>query len=88
MAVVSDDEVLLLWRALNAFRSGRRPACAPRARHETSRCPLAASCPRWHGPDDYELSLNEPVDETEERRAAWPCSRLLDVLGAEAHSIE
>jgi len=27
VAKVSEDEVLLLWRALMAFRSGRRPAC-------------------------------------------------------------
>jgi hypothetical protein len=29
MATVSDDEVLLLWRALSGFRSGANPGCRP-----------------------------------------------------------
>jgi hypothetical protein len=49
MARVSDDEVLLLWRALSAFRSGGRPRCAPRGRPATSDCPLYDYCPRWAG---------------------------------------
>jgi len=30
MSRVSEDEVLLLWRALRAFRSGKKPPPAPR----------------------------------------------------------
>jgi hypothetical protein len=81
MARVSDDEVLLLWRALRAFRSGGRPRCAPRGRPVTSDCPLYDRCPRWHGqPDDRIASFTETSVETECRQAAWPCSMLLDLL--------
>jgi hypothetical protein len=78
MARVSDDEVLLLWRALRAFRSGRQPRCRPRGR------PARSDCPRWHGqPDDWAASLEETGGQTERRRASWPCSRLLDLLSPE-----
>jgi hypothetical protein len=87
MGRVNDDEVLLLWRALTKFRSGKRPACAPRGRPPQSSCPLFDRCPRWQQPDDYELSLEETVAETERRRAKWPCSRVLDLLGPETHNI-
>jgi hypothetical protein len=81
MSRVSEDEVLLLWRALRAFRSGRRPRCAPRGRPRSSECPLSDSCPRWRGqPDDWLASMEEPAAETERRRSSWPCSRLLDLL--------
>ncbi len=83
MARVKEDEVLLLWRALLRFRSGKRPACAPRRTPPRSECPLFAGCDRWSGPDDYLLGLDEDSDETERRRARWPCSRLLDLLGPE-----
>jgi hypothetical protein len=84
MARVSDDEVLLLWRALRKFRSGSRPLCAPRGRPPVSGCPLFERCPRWHGqPDDTVASLTETLAETERRQASWPCSRLLDVLTPE-----
>jgi hypothetical protein len=33
------------------------------------------------------LSLEETIEETERRRAAWPCSRLLDLLGPETRRI-
>jgi hypothetical protein len=46
-----------------------------------------ARCPRWQGPDDRLLSLEETIEETERRRAAWPCSRLLDLLGPETRRI-
>jgi hypothetical protein len=82
MSRVSEDEVLLLWRALRSFRSGRRPVCAPSGRPPTSPCPLFDRCERWeHGQDDYELALIETDEQTERRRANWPCSRLLDLLG-------
>jgi hypothetical protein len=42
---------------------------------------LVANCPRWDGPDDYTASLEEDLDATERRRSAWPCSRLLELLG-------
>jgi len=87
MATVSDDEVLLLWRALSAFRSGASPACRPDGSPPRSQCPLLARCPRWRGPDDRLLSLEETIEETERRRAAWPCSRLLDLLGPETRRI-
>jgi len=88
MAAVSDSEVLLCWRALRHFRSGRRPACAPRGRPAVSECPLYDACPRWHGqPDDYLAALDEDQRETERRRGSWPCSRLLDLLGPEVHRI-
>jgi hypothetical protein len=82
MATVTDAEVLLLWRALTRFRTGRLPQCAPKGRPATSPCPFAAQCPRWQLPDDdYVRSLDESVEETEFRRADWPCSRLLELLG-------
>lgn len=81
MSRVSEDEVLLLWRAVRAFRSGARPRCAPR-HGQASDCPLYADCPRWHGqPDDRAASLTETAEQTERRQSAWPCSRLLGVLG-------
>ena len=46
MAKVSEDEVLLLWRSLVAFRSGRRPACGAKPRPLRSPCPLYDQCPR------------------------------------------
>jgi hypothetical protein len=87
MATVSDDEVLLLWRALSVFRSAASPGCRPEGSPPRSKCPLLARCPRWQGPDDRLLSLEETIEETERRRAAWPCSRLLDLLGPETRRI-
>ncbi len=84
MARVSQDEVLLLWRALRGFRSGARPGCAPRGRPPASACPLFARCPRWHGQaDDRAASLAETLEQIERRRAAWPCSAVLDLLSPE-----
>jgi len=81
MSQVSQDEVLLLWRALRTFRSGGRPACAPRGRPRSSECPLYESCPRWRGqPDDRLASMEETTAQTERRRSTWPCSRLLELL--------
>lgn len=81
MARVHDDEVLLLWRALRSFRSGRKPRCAPRGRPAASSCPLHERCPRWHGqPDDHAASLTETLAETERRQATWPYSTLLNLL--------
>lgn len=81
VARVSEDEVLLLWRALMAFRSGPRPACRAHGKPPRSPCPLFSGCPRWRGPDDdYLAAMDETVEETERRRAAWPCSRLAGLL--------
>jgi hypothetical protein len=81
MSKVTEDEVLLLWRALRAFRSGRRPACGARGRPPSSPCPLHDQCPRWRGqPDDWLASLDETTAQTERRRSQWPCSRLLELL--------
>ena len=81
MSRISENEVLLLWRALRAFRSGARPRCAPRGSPPASDCPLYQGCPRWHGqPDDRQASLTETVAQTEARRVTWPCSAVLDVL--------
>ena len=81
MSKVSEDEVLLLWRALRGFRSGRRPACSVRGHPPASPCPLHDRCPRWHGqPDDWQASLEETTDQTDRRRSLWPCSRLLELL--------
>jgi hypothetical protein len=77
---VSPEEVLTLWRALLRYRSGGRPACAPRGRPPRSECPMYSFCPRWQQDSDEGLSLYEDFDATERRRASWPCSRLLDVL--------
>jgi hypothetical protein len=78
---VSEGEVLLLWRALRAFRSGHRPKCAPRRGTASSDCPLFERCPRWHGqPDDRAAILVETAEQTEQRQSSWPCSRLLEVL--------
>ena len=42
----------------------------------------------WHGqPDDYNTALDEDAETTERRRANWPCTRLLDLLGPEVHHI-
>jgi len=80
---VSEDEVLTLWRALLRFRSGPRPGCAPSGKPPHSECPLFSACPRWQERDDLELSFQEDFEQTERRRAAWPCSRLLDLLDTE-----
>jgi hypothetical protein len=81
MARVNEDEVLLAWRAVRAFRSGRRPLCAGRGRPPRSDCPLHDQCPRWHGqPDDWLASMEETTEQTERRRSSWPCSRVLDLL--------
>jgi len=87
VAGVADEEVLLLWRALRHFRLGRSPACAPRGRPAVSRCPLYGDCSRWSQQDDYTLSLTETEAQSERRRAHWPCSRLLDLLGPEVTRI-
>lgn len=87
MAHVTDDEVLLLWRALGRFRSGRNPACALRGKPAYSICPLYHTCGRWSQPDDELLILDETPKQTERRRASWPCSRLLDVLGPDVTQI-
>lgn len=86
MAEVSDEEVLLLWRALTHFRTGKRPVCAASTRLP-SPCPLFHDCPRWTAPDDYSTSMSETLDQTELRRAGWPCSRILGLLGPETHTI-
>jgi hypothetical protein len=81
MSRVSEDEPLLLWRALRAFRSGKRPPCAARGHPARSDCPMHDRCPRWRGqPDDWLASLEETAEQTERRRAGWPCSRLLELL--------
>jgi len=81
MARVSEDEVLLVWRALRAFRSGAKPPCAPQGRPVRSVCPLHESCPRWRGqPDDRLASMEETAEQTEPRRSTWPRSRLLELL--------
>jgi hypothetical protein len=88
MSRVSEDEVLLLWRALRAFRSGRKPPCAPQGRPLRSICPLQEGCPRWHGqPDDLIASMEETAEQTERRRSTWPCSRLLDLLSPDLTKI-
>ena len=87
MAKVSEDEVLLLWRSLVAFRVGRRPACRSSGRPPASRCPLHDLCPRWDGPDDYYAVMEETPEETEQRRSAWPCSRLAELLSPELRRI-
>jgi hypothetical protein len=61
-------------------RARRRPArqaIAPRA----ASAALYETCDRWSEPDDYRLSLEETVEQSERRRARWPCSRLLELLG-------
>jgi hypothetical protein len=87
MPRVNEDEVLLLWRALREFRSGKVPTCAPCGRPPRSKCPLYDKCDRWSGPDDYLLSLEETEEQSERRRARWPCSRLMELLGPETSQI-
>ena len=78
---VSEDEVLLLWRALRAFPSGSRPPSAPPGRPRSSECPRYHECPRWHGqPNDRLASMEETTAETERMRWGWPSSRLLELL--------
>ncbi len=69
MASVNENEVLLLWRALMAFRSRPRPACRAHGRPARSPCPLFPECPRWQGPDDYLAAMEESLEEIERRRA-------------------
>ena len=80
MAKVSEDEILLLWRALMAFRSGKRLACRPAGRPPRSPCPLHHGCPRWDGPEDYYAVMEETEEQTERRRSAWPCTRIAGLL--------
>lgn len=88
MSKVSEDEVLLMWRALRAFRSGARPRCAPRGSPRASDCPLYAGCPRWHGqPDDRAASMHESMAQTEARRATWPCTIVLELLNPDVKRI-
>ncbi|MGZ4434437.1 MAG: hypothetical protein ACXVW7_12525 [Trebonia sp.] len=87
MAKVSEDEVLLLWRALVAFRSGPRPACGAKGKPRRSPCPLHDECPRWNGPDDYLAVMEETPEQTEQRRAAWPCTTLAELLSPELRHI-
>jgi hypothetical protein len=88
MSRVSEDEVLLMYRALRAFRSGKKPACGQRGHPASSQCPLHGACPRWRGqPDDWLASMEESAEETERRRSSWPCSRLLDLLSPETTRI-
>jgi len=87
VAKVSEDEVLLLWRALAAYRSGHRPACQAKGRPARSPCPLHDQCPRWDGPEDYWAVMDETPEETERRRAAWPCTRLANLLSPELRRI-
>ena len=87
MATVSTDEVLLLWRAVRTFRSGRKPGCAPHGKPLRSDCPLYVGCARWAGPDDFLLGLAESAEETERRRAGWPCSRVLELLSPDVTRI-
>ena len=72
MPKIDEDDVLLLWRAL----------CAPRGRPPRSNCPLYEKCDRWSGPNDYLLSMEETVEQSERRRARWPCSRAPELLGS------
>lgn len=87
MSRVDEAEVLLLWRAVANFRSGARPACRARGHPPRSECPLYERCPRWSEPDDRQLSMSETFDQAERRRASWPCTRLLDLLGPGTRSI-
>jgi hypothetical protein len=80
MAKVSEDDVLLLWRVIRRFRAGPRPACRAQGRPARSPCPLYAQCPCWDQPDDYLAAMEETPEQTEQRRAAWPCSRLVRLL--------
>jgi hypothetical protein len=89
MSRVSEDEVLLLWRALRAFRSGTKPPCGARGHPAGSNCPLYDCCPRWdRQPDDWLASMDESAEETERRRSSWPCSRLLELPSPDLTRIE
>lgn len=52
-----------------------------------SPCPLYHQCPRWDGPDDYYVVMEETAEQTEQRRSAWPCSRLAGLLSPELRHI-
>jgi hypothetical protein len=42
----------------------------------------------WHGqPDGRAASMAETIEQTALRQAAWPCSRLLDVLSPQVKHI-
>jgi len=51
-----------------------------------------AACARrelleWGGPEDYYAVIDETPEETERRRAAWPCTRLAALLSPELRRI-
>ena len=46
MARVSEEEVLLVWRALVAFRSGPRPACGAKGNSPGNITGQYVGCPR------------------------------------------
>ncbi len=84
---LAPDEVLLLWRTVLRFRSGRNPLCAARGTPPKSECPLYRACPRWSQGDDRKLALEEDFEETERRQKAWPCSRIMGLLDPEVNWI-
>jgi hypothetical protein len=75
---IGSNDVLLLWRALLHFRSGRHPACAPTPKGSTSRCPLFLTCSRWASPPGSRGDSEGFLDLDEQD--AWACARLLDLL--------
>jgi hypothetical protein len=61
--------------------------CQARGKPPHSPCPLYRQCPRWDGPDDYYSVMEETPEQTEQRRSAWPCSRLAGLLSPELRHI-
>jgi hypothetical protein len=88
MAQVTEDDVLLLWRALRAFRSGSRSACQPQGRPQCGPCPFYRVCQRWRGQvDDRIAIMDETLGQIEAWRSAWPCTRILNLLTPEVTRI-
>lgn len=49
----SEHAVLLLWRALAAFRCGRHSACQATGKPPAAGDRCTSGAPRWDGPDDH-----------------------------------
>ena len=87
---VEPDEVLLLYRALVRFAGSADPSCAPTRAEPQGRCPLVERCPRWATPSEDAPNRRRRarfVDVDDDDRAAWPCSRVLDLLDPEVNWI-
>jgi len=84
---LQEEEVLLLWRALLRFRSGREPRCAVQGTPPISQCPIQGACPRWAHGEGEGTSASGSAEDIDDQQDMWPCNRLLDLLDPEVNWI-